>query len=88
VQLLTGALTVEGANGPMNTIPTDPSEDNDQLAALRQRFPAWVIWHGQVTGHYWAQPPAGHPDQILVSADDLTTLAERITEADRRQPLS
>lgn len=71
------------------TIPTDPPEGNDDgLAGVRARFPAWVIWRGRTTGHYWGSPPAGFPDQTLISARDPAELAERIAQAEGRTPLS
>jgi hypothetical protein len=50
------------------------------LARLKTEFPAWKLWHGDVTGHYWAAPPPGHKDQTLVSAPDVTLLEQRIRE--------
>jgi hypothetical protein len=64
--------------------------DNEaaKLSELKRRYPRWRIWHGPVTGDYWAMPPRGHPAQHnLISASDPDELAQRLAEAGERHDL-
>ena len=56
------------------------------LAGLRIVYPGWRIWRGDLTGEYWAAPPAGHPHRALVSACDLAGLAARLGELSIGRP--
>jgi hypothetical protein len=66
----------------------DRSEDGQEaeLVRLRQRFPRWRIWRGRATGDYWAMPPRDHPAfRKLISAGDISELAQRIARAEGRR---
>ena len=57
------------------------------LARLKVTFPLWQFWRGDSTGEFWAAPPAGHPQQALISAPDLPALEAAVIEAEgRHQP--
>lgn len=68
------------------TDDTPEPEEAEQLAALRARWPAWVIWKGTATGSWWAMPPRGGQD--LLSAGTLAQLDDMIAQAESRGDLS
>ena len=61
-------------------------DDQDgELDRLRRQYPQWRIWRGRATGDYWAMPPPGHPAvRELISSRDISELARRLAEAERR----
>lgn len=54
------------------------------LARLKTTYPAWRFWKGDATGEYWAQPPAGHEHQELVSAATVDALEAKIASIEGR----
>jgi hypothetical protein len=57
-------------------------------ARVKVQHPGWQIWRGETTGEWWASPPAGCPDQELISAPDVPALEAKIIDAESRRSLS
>lgn len=48
------------------------------LAVLAVRYPAWTIWYGEATRHWWALPPHDQQRDHLVEAPTVKELVEAI----------
>jgi hypothetical protein len=60
------------------------ASQSDDMEQAMDRHPGFVLWHGQATGSFWAQPPKSHPDQVLLWADSLAALEVMIAAAEGR----
>jgi hypothetical protein len=55
-------------------------DHEETVRELKRRFPAWMIWHGNATGTWWAYGPT----RRLIEAETPEGLADRIDPAGAR----
>jgi hypothetical protein len=60
-------------SGPgLGTVDLEEATEEDTLAELQAKYPAWKFWKGDNTGKWWGCPPGSPSD--LIDRDTLAAL--------------
>lgn len=64
-------------------MPADDSLDQQPSlqAVISARYPSWMIWYGEATGHWWALPRNDRSAERLVEARSVEELIDSIQVA-------